>query len=129
MQRLSRRQIAAYAVDEMADGRHENLAARLAAALIENHKAGQAGELMQDIAYELEERGLAIRANVSSASSLSKNLEAEIRKFITTQTKVANVTIDESVDSGLIGGVRIETARRSWDETIKRRLTDIREAF
>jgi F-type H+-transporting ATPase subunit delta len=130
MAKLSRRQLAAYAAAAMADGQSSKvIAPRLAAALIANKKSGQLEQLIQDIAYELEERRLAANALVSSAGRLNPELLGEVKAFIAKQTGAKEVSIEQQIDPSLIGGIQIETAKQAWNQTIKRRLTDIREAF
>lgn len=130
MQKLSRRTLARYAADSLVAGHSvKELASQLSAVLIATKRSGQAGELIEDIAYELEDRGLYASATLTSATTLSETLKAELEKFIKSATGVSSVAIEEKLDKSVIGGVRIETAKHSFDQTIKRRLTDIREAF
>ena len=130
MQKISRRQLAKYAADQLAAGTPtKKIAAQLGAVLVATKRSGQSGELLEDVAYELEARGSLAHGTITSALPLSQELKAELTKFIKTSTNVKDVNIDEIIDSSVLGGVRIDTARRSWDQTLKRRLTDIREAF
>jgi F-type H+-transporting ATPase subunit delta len=130
MQKLSRRTLARYAADQLlANQSPKKVAEQLGAVLVASKRAGQAGQLIEDIAYELENRGVMALAEIASATKLDDKLKAELEKFIKKAAAVDQVEIEERVDESLIGGVRIETAKRSFDQTIKRRLTDIREAF
>lgn len=130
MQKISRRQLAKYAADQLASNTStKELAAQLGAILVSTKRSGQSDQLMEDIAYELENRGLLAQSTVATAFPLNQELKEELVKFIKTSTNVKQVNIDEIIDKTLLGGVRIDTATRSWDQTLKRRLTDIREAF
>lgn len=130
MQKLSRRTLARYAADQLlANQSPKKVAEQLGAVLVASKRAGQAGQLIEDIAYELENRGVMALAEIASATKLDDKLKVELEKFIKKAAAVDQVEIEERVDESLIGGVRIETAKRSFDQTIKRRLTDIREAF
>jgi F0F1-type ATP synthase delta subunit len=130
MQKISRRRLAKYAADQLSAGTSaKDLASRLGAVLVATKRADQAGQLTEDIAYELEARGLHTQATLTVAHSLSDQLKQELTKFIAGATGAKDVAVEEVIDSSVIGGVRIDTAGRSWDQTIKRRLTDIREAF
>ncbi len=130
MQKISRRRLAKYAADQMGDNVSlTDIAAHLGAVLVATKRADQAEQLMQDIAYELEVRGLHSQVTLTVAHSLSEELKQELTRFIVKATNVKSVSVEEITDSTVLGGVRIDTASQSWDNTIKRRLTDIREAF
>ena len=130
MQKLTRRQLAKYAADQLQSGASiQDIAAHLAAVLASSKRSGQGRQLAEDIAFEMESRGLLAEATLTSAHPLGAELVAQLEKFIKDETETKKVIINEVVEPEVIGGVRIETARRSWDQTIKRRLTDIQEAF
>lgn len=84
---------------------------------------------MEDIRYELEMRGLSVQAIITTAHPLSDELHSQLNKLIQRSSQVETVHLSEIIDKSVIGGIRIDTASRSWDQTIKRKLTDIREAF
>jgi len=130
MQKLSRRQLAKYAADRLEQGVSlKDVAAHLAAVLASSKRGGQSRQLAEDVAFEMESRGLRTEATLTSARPLGDDLIGQLEKFIKAETKTDKVIINQVVEPEVIGGVRIETARRSWDQTIKRRLTDIRETF
>lgn len=130
MNKLSRRQLASYGADQLMAGRAINkVAQELAAALIAMQKPKEADLLIQDIAWQLETRGQAAVASVSVAQPMSSDLKDNLTKQLKTALNVKDVEIDETVDQKLIGGLRIDTATRSWDKTLLRTLMDIREAF
>jgi len=127
---LSRRQLAAYAANELlANKRVGSVAKELAAVLVNSRRANQAELLAQDIAWELERRGTAANASVTAAHELSDQLRKQIAAFVKKSAKVDQVIIDEVIDKSVIGGVRIDTAAHSWDKTLSRKLTDIREVL
>ncbi len=128
MATISRRQLAAYAADQLVEGRPvSKLAGQLASVLLNSKRQNQAELLARDVAWELEHRGKIARARVTAAHSLS----LELRKLLAEQVKnfasVDRVIIDEELDPSVIGGVRIETASHSWDKTLRRKLIEIRE--
>jgi F0F1-type ATP synthase delta subunit len=130
MVKLSRRQLAVYGADQLLGNQTvDDVAAELAAVLVASRRQNQAELLASDIAWELEARGQVANAQVTSARSLSDNLRKQIINHVKHAAKVKRVIIDETIDQSVIGGVRIDTAAHSWDKTIKRKLTDIREAF
>ena len=127
---LSRRQLAAYAANELlANKRVGSVAKELAAVLVNSRRANQAELLAQDIAWELERRGTAANASVTAAHELSDQLRKQIAAFVKKSAKVDQVIIDEVIDKSVIGGIRIDTAAHSWDKTLSRKLTDIREVL
>jgi F0F1-type ATP synthase delta subunit len=127
---LSRRQLARYAADQLLDNRPVNAVIKeLAAVLVQTGRTGQAQLLAADIAWELERRGEVASAQVTTARGLSQDLRRQITAHVKKAAKVDQVIIDENIDPSVIGGLRIDTAAHSWDKTIKRQLTDIREVF
>ena len=125
---LSRRQLAAYATDQLlANKQVAAIAKELAAVLVNSRRSNQAELLASDIAWELERRGAAANATVTSAHGLSEQLREQISAFVKKSAKVQRVIISQAIDESVIGGVRIDTAAHSWDKTLSRKLTDIRE--
>lgn len=130
MQYLSRRALAAYAADRLSAGAKErDIARQLAAVLVATKRTAQLGQLRQDIAYELEDRGLAAHARLTTARRLNSSITKQVEKFIARHTAARHVSIEAIVDESIIGGMALETAKFKWDQTIKRKLTDIRETF
>jgi F0F1-type ATP synthase delta subunit len=129
MTSFSRRQLARYAVDELAAKTSSSkLSKKLAAALLVSRRSKEADLLVSDIEYELEERGLQTNAAATSAHPLSMKLKKELAARLKKLTGTKEVVLQEQVDAGVIGGLRVETSGRSWDTTIKKKLNDIREA-
>lgn len=130
MIRVSRRKLASYGADQIIAGRPTSAVAKeLAAVLIDSNKAKDTQLLARDIAWELETRGKLAQANITTATELTESLKQDLTDFIKHTAKVDQVNIHQNIDDSVIGGVRIETAVHTWDKTIARQLTDIREAF
>jgi F0F1-type ATP synthase delta subunit len=128
MAALSRRALAAYAADQLLAGtKFSKISKELAAVLVTSRRTNQAELLAQDIAWELESRGLVASASVTSAHTLSEQLKRQISAFVRQAAKVDEVMIDENIDESVIGGVRIDTAAHSWDKTLRSKLNQIRE--
>jgi F0F1-type ATP synthase delta subunit len=128
MANLSRRQLAAYAADQLLASKSvSSVAKQLAAVLVASRRRNQAEQLADDIAWELERRGKAANAHITSAHSLSQQLRKQIEAHVKKTAAVELVILNETIDESVIGGLRIDTAAHSWDETIRRKLTDIRE--
>ncbi|MBX4201425.1 F0F1 ATP synthase subunit delta [Candidatus Saccharibacteria bacterium] len=130
MNNLSRRQLASYATDQLLDNKRvSTVAKQLAAVLVTSKRQNQAELLASDIAWELEYRGKVANAQVITAHDLSQELKKHITAHVKKAAKVEHVIISEQVDKSVIGGVRIDTAAHSWDKTLSRKLTDIREVI
>jgi len=130
MSKLSRRAIANYAADELIEGASAGtLAKRLAATLSEVGLTGQVEFLMGDIASELEARGQLAVGRVTSANALSNELETALKSQIKDAAKVKAVLLDSKIDKSVIGGLRVETSARVWDNTLSRKLNRLREEF
>jgi F-type H+-transporting ATPase subunit delta len=126
---FSRRQLARYAVDELAAKTSASkLSKKLAAALLASHRSKEADLLMADIEHELEQRGYQTNALATSAHPLTLKLRKELTARLKKLTGAKDVVLQEQLDADVIGGVRVEASDRSWDMTIKKRLNDIREA-
>jgi len=125
---LSRRQLASYGADQLlANKRPSSIARELAAVLIASRRQTQAEQLADDIAWELEQRGEVANALVTSARALSQQLRQQITAQVKKAAGVRQVIISENIDKSVIGGLRIETATHSWDKTLSRKITEIRE--
>ena len=130
MANLSRRQLAGYAADQLLSSKPvQAIAKELASILVLTRRQNQAELLADDIAWELENRGKVANAQVTSAHSLSQHLHSQIVAHIKKAAAVEQVIINQQIDESVIGGVRIETAAHSWDKTLSRKLTDIREVI
>lgn len=130
MQNLSRRQLAGYAADQLlGKAQPSKLARELAAILIVSRRQNQAELLAEDIGWELERRGQAANAQVISARTISDRLRKDIEAHIKKAAAVKQVIINETVDPSVLGGIRIDTAAHSWDKTLGRKLTEIKEVF
>lgn len=129
MIKVSRRSLARYATDQLLAGSTAPVVARhLAAALIDSHRQKEAELLLADISYELQSRGHLADATVTTAVELSAGLRKEIAMLIKKSSRVKQVILAERVDKNIIGGIRIETAERTWDKTVTSQLNKLREA-
>lgn len=130
MNRTSRRSLARWAADQLAAGQPVSKIARgLTAILAESKMTDQAGFLIEDITWELEHRRILTVANVTSASPLSKQLADAMEKQLRKITGSAKVVVQPAVDKSVVGGIRIETTDRVWDNTVIHQLSELREAF
>jgi len=124
---FSRRQLARYAVNQLlAKQSPANISKHLAAALIISNKQKDVDLLLDDIAEQLEVRGLSARAVVTSVNGLSAGLRSQLTRQIKKAVRVDEVLLTERLDPSVLGGFRIETSTRTWDQTIARKLAEIK---
>ena len=125
---FSRRQLAKFAVDEMAKKSSiSDISIHIAAVLILSGRKKEIELLIADIEQQLEDRGLLVRARITSAFPLSEELNQEISSQLKKLADVEEVVLVSLIDRGVLGGIKIETTNRTWDKTIKRQLNSIKE--
>lgn len=130
MNKTSRRSLALWACGQITAGASaKSIAGHLAAVLIENKMTDQAGFLLEDIIWELERAGALTYAKVTTAQPLSKHLETALKTHLKKTTKASEIIMENKVDKSAIGGLRVETAGKVWDQTVARKLTELREVF
>ncbi len=130
MIKLSRRQLAHYATDQLlARKSPAYIAVRLAAALAQNARPKEADLLMDDIYAELENRGELAKVTLTSATTLSVELHKSLAAVIAKAAKVKNVVFNQQIDQSVIGGFRAETAVHNWDKTVATELAKLKEAL
>jgi F0F1-type ATP synthase delta subunit len=130
MIKLTRRQLAKYAVDELAAKRPTaEIASHLAAVLVMQKRKSEAELLVADIGQELEARGLLAQVRVTSAHLLSAEQLAKLGLQLRKKLAVDGVELSGRIDKKVLGGVLIESANRRWDLTIKKQLNTIRESL
>lgn len=130
MIRVSRRALAGYAADQLLAGKAvPALAAEMAAALQVADKLKEVDLLLSDITWELERRGALVNADVISARPIPEKLLAELKSHLRQATGAKRIKLHQKVDKTVLGGLKIETANRTWDETVRRKITDLRETY
>lgn len=121
---LSRRKIARYVADTVAQGSvPETVVRELAAYVIESGRERELELIVRAIEDELEQRGVVV-ATVTSARPIDDTLRGELAR----QIDGKEVRLREIVEPGVIGGVRVQTPSRQMDATIKHKLTLLRGA-
>lgn len=124
MQKLSRRKIAQYVVDQYMSGATlKALLSEVAAYLIDTKRTREAELIVRAVEDELETRGTVVASVVSA-----RDLTAAMRREITTMIDAKNVELRETVDPSVLGGVRIETPSGLLDATTKRKITLLKDA-
>ena len=127
MPKLSRRRIARELVRLMTEqpGRAAELIRQTAAYLVQTRQASAAHLLISDIADELFERRGELSADVQTAFKLQDTSRAQIVAMLKHRTGAANVTLSESINPSLLGGVVISTPGLHLDASVKRQLKQL----
>jgi F0F1-type ATP synthase delta subunit len=130
MSKVSRRALSRYAADQLLSGQSAKTVAKsLAAQIIDSGSIIEPQFLLEDIAWELENRRALAVGHVTSASVLSKELETALTSHLKKITRADQVVLEKHIDKSVIGGVRIETSGRVWDQTVSRALAELKEVF
>lgn len=123
-ERISRRKLAAYTVDELERGKPlDQITRQLAGFLIDERRTREADLLVRSIEDELASRGTVV-ARVRSARPVNQEMRGAIKRLLQAST----LHLDETVDETLIGGVRIEAPGERLDATIKRKILALGQA-
>jgi len=130
MNKTSRRALARYAADQLLAGKSPaQLAKHLAAIMVESGRSNDREFLMDDIAWELEQRQELAVGHVTSATPLTKNLEVALKAQLKKATNAREVLLEQQIDKSLLGGFKVETSGRVWDMSVRRELTQLKETF
>jgi F-type H+-transporting ATPase subunit delta len=68
------------------------------------------------------------KVKVTSAVSLTEKLRAEIKQLLEKQTK-GEVIMEEAVQPSIIGGLIIQLEDQIFDDSVHRKLEDLRKEF
>jgi F0F1-type ATP synthase delta subunit len=130
MNKVSRRELSGWATDQLMAGKPaKDVAKHLAAVLQESKMQGQVDFLISDIKWELEQRKALVVGRVTSANALSKRLQDALIGQIKQATSSKDVVLENKIDKSVIGGLKVETASRVWDDTVARKLSELKEVF
>ena len=128
-QKLSRRDLARYAAQQLSEGASQRtIALQLAAYLIETRRVKELSVIVRDIATHLVDYGH-VAGNVISAHELSEATLREIEAYTKQQTGASEVSLSTVVDKSVLGGVRLELPGRELDTTIARHLTILKTRY
>lgn len=119
--RLSRTQLARYVAKQLQAG-DKTVIQELAAYLVDEGRTGEIELVLRSIYDELEQSGIVI-ADVTTAHGLDGTMKAEIKQLLGAE----QLELREHKDASVLGGVRIATASRVLDATLKNRLTKLHE--
>lgn len=120
--KLSRRKLARYIADQIArHGVSTELLDELAAYLIDTRRERETELVVRMIEQELADRGIVI-AEVTSAHPLDETMKERIEQLLDTKT----LYLREKIDSGVLGGIRIDTPGKRLDATLAHKITALR---
>ncbi len=116
----SRMQVAAYVADHLSDNRKGAL--RSAAAWLAGKGRGrEARYLARDIAQVMADRGYVL-VQITTARPLGADARGEVERFIKAATGARELELETTVDSGMIGGIKIETPGQALDASVRTKL-------
>ena len=128
MRLVSRKKLAKYAAEQILAG-NDAVLEEIAGLLIYEKHEREVDLLVRDIEAELAERG-EIVASVESARALDDNTRRKIEQFLASAASDKNskpkVSLRESIDPTLIGGLKLRTPTATLDATVSKKLNDLR---
>ena len=118
MAKISVKQLAVYAVEELEKGsKVEVVAQKLASYLLDNRQSRDLSRVMRAIEDELNSRGKT-QVSITSAYAVSDAIKKELASLLGAKTPVFHETIDKSV----IGGVKARAGESEIDLTVRGKL-------
>lgn len=120
--KLSRRKLAAFVAEEVQAGRGERAVQQVAAHLIETKQTHSVDLLVRDVEALLAQGGTVV-ADITSAHPLGAAEKDVIASLLGAKEFLAREVVDPSV----LGGVRIESAGKRLDATLKHRIDSLKE--
>jgi F0F1-type ATP synthase delta subunit len=127
MQNPSRRRVAKFVADQLADGESPTRVARILAAYLASTKQLWAHELiLRDIETALLHDHKFLAADVTSARRLSRETLDELVKMLKVETDATQVELMENINSDLVGGVVVRTPEAELDATLLNKLRKLK---
>jgi F-type H+-transporting ATPase subunit delta len=116
--RVSRRKIADYTAEQLVSGKKaSDVIKEVAAFLIDTKRTREAELLVRDIETALASRGIVV-ADITSAFPLTEALKADVKKLVGSK----ELLLRETVDPGVLGGIRLQIPGKRLDATLKRKI-------
>lgn len=119
-QKISRRAVAQYAARQLQAG-DTAVIKQIAAHLVETRRTRELELYVREIETALLETGVVV-ADVASARTLVDATKQSIAAYISELYSTKDVTLRETTNTDLIGGIHVRTADAEYDATIKRKL-------
>lgn len=124
MSRLTRRQLARYAADQLVVG-NQAVIDELAAYLLDQRRVKELELLVSDIENELVVRGVAV-AHVMTARTLEGTLRTKLAELLEQELGVDKVYLSETIQPELIGGFKVRAAGREIDASLSRKINQLK---
>lgn len=124
MKKLTRRELADYAAEQLVAGR-QSILREVAAYLVESHRTHEARLVVRDIESALARRGVVV-AHVASAHALDEPEKASVEELLRSAFNARQLYLDESVQPELLGGIKVEAADKELDASLRRRLQQLK---
>ena len=124
---ISRRSVVMTLCDMLGNGATtEKVAQILAAYLVQNRIMRESDLYVRDLRRELLNRFGLASVEVKSAHKLTKDVSAQIERFIKEQSGSSDVEIMSSIDNSLLTGVIISTTDSELDTSLKEKIKKLR---
>lgn len=118
MAKISVRQLATFAVDELESGvSAADVAKKLASYLLDARESRELPRVMRAVEAELNARGQS-QVEITSAHAVSDDVANELAQLLGVENPVFHNTVDASV----IGGVKAKSGEREIDLTVRNKL-------
>lgn len=121
--RISRRKLAEYAAAAIADKRP--FIEQLAAYLVVSKRTKEAALIIRDVETALVERGIVI-ADVAVARELDSKLLDAVNRFMADKFPDSKIYLRTSLEPDLISGLQLHVNGQELDNTVRRRLTNLK---
>lgn len=126
--KLSRRILSRYVANELLNGQnHSRVVESLAAYIVEHRLQNQVEQIVADVASNLASMGH-VEATVTTARPLGDELRGEILAYVQHIEGSKHVTLSETVEPAILGGVIIETPGKRFDASVSTKLKRLKSA-
>ena len=126
--KVSRRVLARYIATELQAGKSRaDVVQSLAAYVVEHRLHNQLELILADVASNLAALGN-VEATVTTAQPLTEDLRKELTEYVKRIENAEKVTLNETVDKRLLGGVVVETPSKRFDASVATKLKRLRNA-
>ena len=126
--KLSRRVLTRYIANELVSGKNPSRTVKqLAAYIVEHRLQNQVEQIVADVASNLASMGH-VEATVTTARPLGDELRVEILAYVQHIEGSKHVTLSETVEPAILGGVIVETPGKRFDASVSTKLKRLRSA-
>jgi F-type H+-transporting ATPase subunit delta len=94
----------------------------LAAYLVDTNRIHEADLIINDIEHELYTQDGQLLANVTSARPLTADVRKSLTAILADRTGATDITLTETVDPALLGGLVARTADAELDASVRTKL-------